>query len=243
MQLYTYNLKVTVRQGILMTIFKPHQFLPLISPYLPENPCIIEAGAFDGCDTQKIATFFPKATIHAFEPVPTIFKKLEERTRCFPQIHRYQLALSDRTGNSTFYVSEKPTHPGIPSQAGSLLQPKERLSHSAMQFPYTIDVATITIDEWAQRSAIDLIDMLWLDLQGHELSVLQAASTMLPRVRVIYTEVSFIESYAGQPQYHQVRAWIESQGFTLLGTDFQEPHSWFFGNALFVRTSFLTATL
>jgi len=43
--------------------------------FLPEKPVILEAGAHKGKDTVELAKIWPKGTIHAFEPVPTLFKK------------------------------------------------------------------------------------------------------------------------------------------------------------------------
>jgi len=218
-----------------MITFKPHKVFDHITPYLPANPIIIEAGAFTGQETITMATRWPHATIYAFEPVPAIFAQLEQNTAHLPNVHCYNIALSSSTGTAEFYVSEKPTKPGIPSQAGSLQKPKERLKHSPMQFPYVIEVPTITLDGWARQHNINHVDMLWLDMQGHELSVLQAAPRILPTVSVIYTEVGFIEAYEGQPTYEVVKNWLESQGFTMIGKDFVDQTAWFFGNALFVR--------
>ena len=46
--------------------------------FLPENPVILEAGAHKGKDTVEMAKLWPAGTIHAFEPVPSLFKKLGE---------------------------------------------------------------------------------------------------------------------------------------------------------------------
>ena len=59
-----------------MELFKKNNLLPLISPLLPNNPIVVEAGAFNGADTKEISQFWPQGTIHAFEPVPEIFTKL-----------------------------------------------------------------------------------------------------------------------------------------------------------------------
>jgi len=218
-----------------MIIFKPHTIFDIVRSYLPNNPTIVEAGAFDGRDTKKFLSYWPNGTIHAFEPVPTIFKKLVLNTINCPQVKCYPIALSNINGTASFFVAEKTTTPGTPTQAGSLLTPKERLNHSPIHFPYTIQVPTITLDTWAYEQQITHIDMLWLDMQGYELSVMQASPHLFATVKIIHTEVSFIESYANQPQYPEVRTWLEGQGFTLLGTDFTQPPAWFFGNALFAR--------
>ncbi len=218
-----------------MVIFKSHQVLDYITPFLPDNPIIVEAGAFNGADSVKMATHWPKGVIHSFEPVPKIFQRLQAATQPYSNIHCHPIALSDHNGTAEFYVSEKPQHPGIPSQAGSLLKPKKRLNLSPLIFPTTINVPTITLDTWAHNNAISHIDFLWLDMQGHELAVLKASPHILATVKVMYTEVSFLESYADIPQYLEVISWLESQGFVEFGRNFENTSDWFFGNIVFVR--------
>lgn len=219
-----------------MIIFKPHQVFHHMQKYLPENPIIVEGGAFDGKETEKMASFWPHGHVHAFEPVPAIFDKLEENTRSYTNVTRYKVALSSSNGTAQFWIAEKPQLPGIPTQAGSLRSPKERLKLSPITFPRSIMVTTTTVDAWADTAHIDRVDLLWLDIQGYELDVLQACVHILPTVRVIYAEVSFIESYAGQATYATLVAWLSDHNFTLIGTDFVHPTTHFFGNALFIRT-------
>jgi len=218
-----------------MITFKPHESFQYIKQYIPTNPVIVEAGAFDGHETLRMLAVWPEATIHAFEPIPVIFKKLEENTVHLPNVHRYKIALSDVTGTSKLYVAEKPDRPDFPTQASSLRMPKERLLHSPIQFPYTINVPTITLDDWAQKYAIPKVDLLWLDMQGHELDALTAARALLKTVSVIHVEVSFIEGYLGQAQYPEVKTWLENAGFVMIGRDFSDQPAKFFGNALFVQ--------
>lgn len=218
-----------------MIIFKPHQVLKHVVPYLPHNPIIIEAGAFDGTDTIRISKQWPEGTIHAFEPVPSLYATLTKNTVAYPTIHCYEVALSDRNGTAPLYVAEKQNKPGTPSQASSLLPPKERLEHSPIIFPSTIQIPTITLDTWAEQHHISHIDFAWLDIQGKELAVLQASPRMCKTLKVIYLEVSFIESYAGQPLYPDVTQWLTAQGFEEIGRDFTNTTNWFFGNSLWLR--------
>jgi hypothetical protein len=83
--------------------------------------------------------------------------------------------------------------------------------------------------------------MLWLDMQGYELPAMKAAPKVLSKVSVIITELEFVEAYAGQPQYHEVKSWLESQGFVLVGGNFsfpKHPQQWF-GDGIFVRKELL----
>ena len=218
-----------------MIVIKKNELLSFIKKYLPHAPAIVEAGAFDGSDTKKIKEFWPQSTIHSFEPVPEIFALLEKNTTHIAGINRYSMALSNKTGSAIFHVSEKPSRPNQPFQAGSLHEPDQRLLFSDARYPQTISVPTITLDDWAAAYAIDAIDFLWLDAQGHELAILQGATNILKTVTVLYTEVNFIHAYKDQPLYDEIKSWIESQGFVLIAQDFIDQSTWFFGNALFVK--------
>jgi FkbM family methyltransferase len=218
-----------------MIIFNPHDTITTLEQFLPKNPIIVEAGAFDGNDTNKMALRWPSSTIHAFEPVPEIYDRLIVNTKKYHNIHHYQLALSNTNGEALFYISERPTRPGIASQAGSLHKPKDRLTTSPLIFPRTTMVPTITLETWAIQHNINHIDLLWLDTQGHELAILQASTTLLQNINVIVAEVSFIESYHNQPHYEDVVTWMKQQGFVFVGRDFKDTTTSFFGNALFIN--------
>lgn len=209
--------------------------LSIIANYIPEQPIILEAGAFHGQDSIRIAQHWPHATIYAFEPVPELFAQLRDATAAHPQIHPVPRALGATEGTHTFWPSEHPKRPGKHSQAGSLLEPNERLQWSSITFNAPITVQATTIDAWAKQNNVASIDLLWLDLQGYELPVMQASPHILKTVRAIWTEVHFVQAYKDQAQYSDVTTWLESQGFTLIGTDFTNTTSWFFGTALFVR--------
>ena len=218
-----------------MNIIKKTHILSYVTPYLPDNPIIVEAGAFDGTDTRRMSAQWPQGIIHAFEPVPDIFAMLEQNTQDLVNVVRHPIALSDHNGSATFYVSEKPSRPGEPFQAGTLLEPKERLKYSPITYPHTMTVPTITLDTWAQQHKIDHIDFMWLDLQGMALPVLKGGIHLLKTVRALFVELEFIEAYAGQAQYEEVKTWLESQGFMAIAQDFADTTSWIYGNVLFVK--------
>ncbi len=211
------------------------QLFHTLKKQLPDKAVIVEAGSFTGKDTRQLAQAWPQGAIYAFEPDPRIFKLLENNTQQYQNIHPFQLALSNKSGISSFWPSEHPKKPGVPSQAGSLLQPKERLKWSNIIFKDPISVTAVTLATWVKQRKIDHIDFLWLDLQGYELPVMQASKDLIKHISFIYTEVHFVEAYAGQAQYHELKSWLEVQGFTMIGKDFQYPSSWFFGNALFAK--------
>jgi len=220
-----------------MIIFNHYQTITTLKQFLPQNPVIVEAGAFNGGDTKKMSATWPNAIIHAFEPVPEIYEHLLKNTQNKTNIHCYPYALSNKNGTELFYISENPNNPGVASQAGSLHKPKDRLKVSPLIFPRTTTVSTITLPTWAEKHTITHIDLLWLDTQGHELAILQAAQSLLQNIRVIITEVSFIESYYDQPKLDDLIVWMQEQGFEHVGSDFENTTKNFFGNVIFIKKS------
>jgi len=211
--------------------------LRLLKNYMPKNSIIVEAGAFSGRDSLALATLFPDATIYSFEPVPEIFAELVKNTANFKAIHPCQQALSDKTGTTSFYISQNPKKPGQICQAGSLLKPKERLLKSPIFYPGMITVSTITLDEWSSAQGINQIDFLWFDMQGNELAALKGATKILKTVKLLSLEVNFIEAYENQPAAEELDKWVMSQGFTPIARDYEDDTSLFFGNILYQRNN------
>jgi FkbM family methyltransferase len=219
-----------------MIIFNHHKVIDLLAQFLPSNPTIVEAGAFNGADTKKMALKWPQGKVYAFEPVPEIYERLLHNTDKLTNVYCYPYALNNKNNTELFYVSENPKNPGIASQAGSLHKPKKRLQASPLIFPRTITVDTITLPTWAKQNNINHIDLLWLDTQGHELIILQAAQSLLDNINLILAEVSFIESYDNQPALNELIAWMQHQGFDHIASDFESTTKNFFGNVLFAQS-------
>lgn len=202
-----------------------------IAPYLTDSPVILEAGACDGTDTIKFTQRWPGATIYAFEPVPELFAKAELRTSHLAQVQCYRMALSERTGSATMYVSGD-EEVDEKRDSSSLLTPAEHLvEYPKIKFDRSIVVQTMTIADWVDRAGIDRIDFMWLDMQGMELPTLKAAGPVLATTGAICMEVARKELYAGCAMYDEIMSWMRGQGFRP-AIDRVAPSS---GNILFVR--------
>jgi len=200
----------------------------ILKKHLPSSPVTIDCGAHDGTDSIELIRILG-GKLHAFEPVPEIFQRLNERTRPYKDITVYPLALSNKSGKDHFFVSE-----GDSDASSSLLPPKEHLiDHTTTFFNKSIEVTTITLDDWAAKYAIEHVDMLWLDMQGFEMQMLKASNKILPTVKLIHTEVSVRETYEGVGLYSQYRAYLESLGFRVIIEAI--PTGYDMGNVLFVR--------
>ena len=191
--------------------------------------------------------------MHAFEPVPELYQRVRQRIRSAKNANAYELALSDEVGTAVLHVSEYEGSPDVPSASSSLFEPKDHLeAFPAIKFEKTITVETTTIDAWAEKRGIPRVDLLYLDIQGAELAAMKGAPRMMETVQVVLTELEFVELYADQPRYGEVKSWLEGQGFQMIAGNFHplRPRQALFragdqqqkfGDAIFVRRTALEA--
>lgn len=190
-----------------------------IRQFLPANPVVIEAGAHIGRDTEKMARLWPDATIYAFEPVPELFKQLQERTMKYSNVHCFNLALSNREGEAVLNVSA-----GASTAASSLLKSYEYSRARPDVHFHELAVKTVILDHWAHQTDVKKVDFIWLDLQGYELEVLKASPHLLSTARALLIEASLNERFKNNPLYDEIKKWIESQGFKALIQDAPKHH-------------------
>lgn len=223
----------------------PRDGLKIAAQYLPKDPVIVEAGAYDGSDSCFLAACWPKGHIHSFEPVRSLFTVAKSRTRAISNISLYPLALGGHVGDKILYLSHEKNDAGKVSMSSSLYPPHEHLIYADTVFKNCEVVPISTLDAWAIEYGIPTVDMLCLDIQGAELEVLKASPQVLSGVTVIAIEMEFVEAYEKQPLYQEVRAWLEEQGFALVAGTFEfpkKPEVWF-ADGLFVRQKLVKPTL
>jgi FkbM family methyltransferase len=127
---------------------------------------IFDVGANVGQTVSVLKRRFPRAEIHAFEPVPTAFEQLSEMACSMANVLPVQAAVSDRRGVAPMAVagsSERNTLVSKPDVPGASI----------------IEVPLMTVDQYAAERNIDFIDLLKIDTEGHEVAVLDGAASIL----------------------------------------------------------------
>ena len=111
--------------------------------------------------------------IHSFEPGKGTFALLAARHGQAPRVVLHNLAVGRSPGTATLWYDEEGS--GIASLT------RRDLDHLGIAFGRSETVAVTTIDEHCRRHGIDRIDLLKLDIEGHELDALQGAREMFDR--------------------------------------------------------------
>lgn len=195
---------------------------------LPDARTVIDCGAHAGTDTSELARLWPAATIHAIEPAAEIYRQLVINTFRHPNVVRHPVCIGIADGVGELHVSG-----GSSNASSSLLAPTGHLqAHPGVTFERVEPTEMMTFDSWADAQGIDLVDLMWLDMQGMEINCLTASPQLLSRTRAIYTEVMTTELYARATLFDEARDWLQSRGFALVWHDLAFANG---GNALFLN--------
>jgi len=176
------------------------------------DPLILEIGANDGGHTQWFLEIFENPTIYCFEPDPRGAARFRKNVGNRPNVTLFELAMSDRDGEITFYQSggardgeHVDTMPEGWDLSGSIRKPKDHLIiEPGVTFDRTINVRTTSLDHWADEHSIGNVDFIWMDVQGAERDVLSGGKRTLARTRFLYTEYGEREMYEGQYTFKQL---------------------------------------
>ena len=182
--------------------------------FLPYNPIIVEIGAFEGTGTFGLSCSYPYGTIFAFEPHPTAYDHLVEKTHSFKNVSVVHSAVSTWNGTAMLYGNE-PTASLLPQYGAS-----------------PIDVPVVVLDDWCREHGIDHIDFLRLDAGGLEWLIVESSPHILKEVIVIVTKTYMNPSHSWIPPYPLLKKRLENEGFELLSHWYQEGNE---GEATFVR--------
>ncbi len=140
----------------------------LLTAFLKQNPVsFLDVGANKGEFVHTALRALPAQKIYAFEPLPWFSKKLKA---LFKNVKVFELALSDKTAETTLYV---PVNNGVPDDSlSSVIKPT-----SGNYDTYTVKLRPL--DDLAEKENIKGPAFLKIDVEGHEFEVLKGAEKFI----------------------------------------------------------------
>ena len=182
---------------------------------LMDNPkVIIEAGAADGVDTLIFSSHFPDAIIYAVEPVKKQFDYLVSKMEDRSNVRLSNIALSNQDKEVEIYIGNQAGNLGGMGSS-SLFKPLKHLNYfPEISFEGRQNVQALRLSSYIKSLNIGLVDLLWLDIQGKELDVLQESYEIVTtRVKLLHLEVSRVKLYEGMPTERNIRKFLHNSGF------------------------------
>jgi FkbM family methyltransferase len=195
------------------------------------EPTIFDVGANIGQSSVWFSKTFPRARIHAFEPVAAVFATLEANTKKLGNVKCIHGALGARAESIS-----------IPRVSSASIQTTQVLADfgDASAEAYE-EIAVLTADDYCDANGIDRIDVLKTDTEGFDLEVARGAKRLLEAGAISYfiAEVTIARDDAQHTNFFELREFVNQSGyevtsfFDLVHAPGRQLH---FFNALFERT-------
>lgn len=136
-----------------------------------EPKTVLDVGANQGLWTAQLLSHHPQATVHMFEPQPVCNVRLREQYIGAANVHIHNAAVSNTNGVFKLYFDREGS--GLASLS------KRELGHFGIKFEKSVDVTTVVLDEFLVSKKVGQIDILKLDVEGHEMAAFEGMTRAL----------------------------------------------------------------
>jgi FkbM family methyltransferase len=147
------------------------------------NYVVFDVGANVGKYTNMIKEVLPNAAVYAFEPSKITFQELSKNTANLNDVRLYNFGFSDSENSLTLYYDHEKS--GIASVY------KRNLAHFQIDMNREETISVTSLDDFCAKNDIKHIDLLKLDIEGHELMALQGARNLLAENCIDYLQFEF----------------------------------------------------
>lgn len=183
-----------------------HDFIADVRSRLPhlDIRTIFDVGAHIGMTALEFSDEFPQADVYAFEPHPGNFKRMQSNLIGKPDVRLFQFGFGAEPSEVPFHFDRE--HPSMARVA----------SHGEA---VTDTIKLDTVDRFCAAQGIGKIDFMKIDVEGHEIPVLQGSKGMLHDGAI---ELLRIETAIDPDMAYHVQLWdlceiLHPHGYRLFG--------------------------
>lgn len=185
---------------------------------------LIDVGGNTGYWSESFLEFFPNSWVVAFEPQKREFEEYRQRFSGVPNVVAHNVGLSDEEGWADIHIAQCSAHSSLHEYAAD--QPALQNCTEG-----TEKVRLVTLDSYRLGALEVARKFLKIDVQGHEMSVLQGATETLHHIDVVLVECSFLSEYENVvPSFAHVASLLRD--FDIYPAMFRNhgtalgPHAW-----------------
>jgi FkbM family methyltransferase len=211
------KLKHTPAANLSLGYLDSLELLELIKADGATTNTIFDVGANIGTWTLLTKSFFPGATVHAFEPLDVHIQKFNDNIKILSNVYIHSYCLGKENKYSVINVSSF-------SDSSSILEATQlEFEEFGIKKTHEEQVEIKRLDQLIEDNELPVPDIIKLDVQGFELEVLKGAGKYLNEVSYLIIEVSFKEYYYNQPLFLDIANYLSSYNFNIYAFGQQTP--------------------
>lgn len=172
--------------------------LLLIHQLLKEDSVFVDIGTNKGIYLYQAEKKIQSGKIYGFEPNKSLVNYIQP---LFPKIKLFPLAVSSSTGTSVLHIPKK----------GNGLQDTRASLEAMGDEVEKIEIQTITLDDWAKQENVSKIDLVKIDVEGHEFDSIKGCKTILETIKPTF--IIEIELRHAKYPIHEIFDFIKGYGY------------------------------
>jgi FkbM family methyltransferase len=188
---------------------------PVFERLVKASHVFLDVGSHVGVYALAAAAMNPTTEVVAFEPVPSVFDRLQENVlrNHFANILCVNAAVSDREGTTILFVPAGSSPTTASQEADHRLRHPYERNNEPGSFSCRI-VPTVTLDQVVALARTKAVDLIKIDVERAEVSVLHGMSKILETDRPhIICEV-FPEEWTGRDACSEIQAILGKYGYS-----------------------------
>jgi FkbM family methyltransferase len=176
---------------------------------------VFDVGAHRGDIALHIDTLLSPDVIHAFEPNPEVFGKLQDAvSKAKAKMILNNVGVGSENSMQTFYDLNQ-----TGSSSFLTLNPSSPYTQGiGLVETSSYDVPVITLDSYCANMGVTSVDYLKIDVQGYEFNVLQGCNNLLSSgsIKVIQFELLVRNLYQGSTLPSKIFTLLENNDYRML---------------------------
>lgn len=174
--------------------------LLLLNKFLNSDSTFIDIGTNKGIYLYQAEKIIRNGKIYGFEPN---LKMVKFCNHLFPKINIFPLAVSNKTGVSTLYIPLSGTKE-VDTRASL-----ENLGTNTEK----VEIETITLDDWASKEKVGQINLIKIDVEGHEWDTIQGCSKVVEKFKPVF--IIEIEKRHANYAINQIFDWFLNKEYSI----------------------------
>jgi FkbM family methyltransferase len=191
-------------------------FMHLMNVFTSKNiDCVLDVGANAGQYGTFLRRIGFRGQIVSFEPVGSVYDRLERSARSDRKWTCYNVALGDRKQNKAINVYESSVFSSFLEATDYSKGIWNSLKTRRME---TVNVVRLDdmFQEIVTKTGCDNF-FLKMDTQGYDINVFRGGTGSLPKIKALQSEVSLISVYENMPRTYDVLNEFHSKNYFISG--------------------------